>query len=346
MVRTRVSALAVVVAVSTVLVPSSAQAVPAGDRCSDRVRLDGFSDHLDETVVDGVPVAGLSAVAAAGDEVLALSDRSQLFTLDATREPTAVVHLVDDAGANLDSEGLAVDVDGTVWVSSETGPGVRRYTRDGALLESLPVPAALQDPPVGRATPNASFEGLTLSADGSTLVAAEEGPLAGDASTVVRFASWTRTAPDAAFTPAAQFAYPVDPGLGVSETTAVPDGRLLVLERGFVDQVGNTVRLYLVDPADAEQVDPGMVLDAAGAAAAVVTKTLLADFVTCPSAGAVAEQPQLNPLLDNIEGMTVVAAHGPRRLDVLLVSDDNERPTQTTRLYDLSLTLPVLATDG
>ena len=41
--------------------------------------------------------------------------------------------------------------------------------------------------------------------------------------------------------------YRTDAGLGVSEVTALPDGRLLVLERGFTSGVGNTVRLHVAD---------------------------------------------------------------------------------------------------
>lgn len=50
--------------------------------------------------------------------------------------------------------------------------------------------------------------------------------------------------------------------------------------------------------------------------------------------GATAKQPQPNPLLDNIEGM-VITGHTGNRLDVLLVSDDNQSAAQTTRFYFL-----------
>jgi hypothetical protein len=72
----------------------------------------------------------------------------------------------------------------------------------------------------------------------------------------------------------------------------------------------------------------------------LVRKTLLADLVNCPSLGATAGQPQPNPLLDNIEGMAVTGqrgheGRGPGRLNVLLVSDDNQNAVQTTRFYSL-----------
>ncbi|MCZ9344923.1 esterase-like activity of phytase family protein, partial [Streptomyces sp. TRM76130] len=59
-----------------------------------------------------------------------------------------------------------------------------------------------------------------------------------------------------------------------------------------------------------------------------------ADIAACPSLGATAKQPQPNPLLDNIEGMAVTG-RTKGRLDVLLVSDDNQNASQTTRFYRL-----------
>ncbi len=56
--------------------------------------------------------------------------------------------------------------------------------------------------------------------------------------------------------------------------------------------------------------------------------------MNCPSLGATTGQPQPNPLLDNIEGMAVTGRTGDR-LRVLLVSDDNQNPAQTTRFYHL-----------
>ncbi|GAA3777804.1 hypothetical protein GCM10023083_13000 [Streptomyces phyllanthi] len=74
--------------------------------------------------------------------------------------------------------------------------------------------------------------------------------------------------------------------------------------------------------------------------ARLAPKTLLADLADCPSLGATAEQAQPNPLLDNIEGLTVTGRTAAGRLRVLLVSDDNERETQITRLYSLDVRVP------
>ncbi|MFF8020706.1 esterase-like activity of phytase family protein [Streptomyces sp. NPDC007896] len=337
----------------TAAAPVNAQSgtAPSVPACSPAVSITSYSDALDKTTYDGTFVGNLSALAVDRDgEIAALSDRSSLFTLDReTLKPTSVVNLVDEKGAALDSEGLAVDLPrsrlrssggtptGTRLVTSETEPSVRRYERDGTLVGSLPVPDALKVAPAGRATSNLTFEGLTLLPGGHTLLAAMEGSLSGDTGGIVRFQTWERTRHD--FRLAAQYGYRTDSGLGVSEAQATPDGRLLVLERGFTAGVGNTVRLYLADlrhATDTRRVDTLTGQDGVRLA----RKTLLADLVNCPSLGAQAKQPQPNPLLDNIEGLTITGRTPDGRLGLLLVSDDNQNAVQTTRLYSLSVRLP------
>ncbi|XKK59179.1 esterase-like activity of phytase family protein [Streptomyces sp. ARC32] len=303
--------------------PAAAQGRhPAANACSPSVSLTGFSDALDKTTYDGTYVGNLSALAPGRrGSVVALSDRSSLFRLDArTLEPRGVIPLADENGAALDAEGLVADGGGTHLVSSETEPSVRRYSRTGELLGRLPVPDDLRTAPDGRARVNGSFEGLTLLPGGRTLLASMEYPLAGDPADLVRFQTWQRTR-HGDFRLGARYTYRTDPGLGVSEVTATPDGRLLVLERGFTAGVGNTVRLHLADR-------PG------GSGGEALRKRLLADLADCPSLGATAEQPQPNPLLDNFEGMAVTGRSGGR-LEVLIVSDDNQNDVQTTRFLRL-----------
>ncbi|MFD5359463.1 esterase-like activity of phytase family protein [Streptomyces tendae] len=305
---------------STVAGPAAAQGRPPANACSPAVSLTGFTDALDKTTYDGAYVGNLSALAPdRRGSLAALSDRSSLLRLDArTLEPRGVVTLADESGAALDSEALVTDRDGTYLVSSETEPSVRRYSRTGELLGRLPVPDDLRTAPEGRGRANGSFEGLTLLPGGRTLLASMEYPLDGDPADLVRIQSWQRTR-HGDFRLGAQYTYRTDPGLGVSEVTATPDGRLLVLERGFTAGVGNTVRLQLADR-------PGR--------GTVLHKRLLADLADCPALGATAKQPQPNPLLDNFEGMAVTGRSGGR-LEVLVVSDDNQNAVQTTRFLRL-----------
>ncbi|MFF8730370.1 esterase-like activity of phytase family protein [Streptomyces sp. NPDC015171] len=308
---------------------------PSGHACSPHVLVDRFSDALDKTTYDGTFIGNFSALAVDRDGSLAaLEDRSALVTLDArTLRPERVVPLADEHGAPLDSEGLVVEGDGTRLITSETEPAIRRHARDGRILDRLPVPSSLLVAPAGRAASNLTFEGLTLLPGGRTLLASMEAPISGDASDIVRFQTWNRTR-GGHFGLAAQYAYRADARLGVSEVQAAPDGRLLVLERGFTAGVGNTVRLYLADPRHAT--DTGRIENVTGRPGVrLVTKTLLADLAACPSLGATAKQPQPNPLLDNIEGMTITGRDRTGRLKVLLVSDDNQNAAQLTRFYYL-----------
>ncbi|MFD7276961.1 esterase-like activity of phytase family protein [Streptomyces sp. NPDC059862] len=301
--------------------------------CSPSVSIEGFSDALDKTTYEGTYVGNFSALAVNRDGSLAaLSDRSSLFGLDGrTLAPKGVVQLADESGAALDAEGLVVDRDGTYLVSSETEPSVRRYSRDGRILDRLPVPDALRVAPAGRAVGNGTFEGLTMLPGGRTLIASMEYALSGDSAGIVRLQTWKRH--HGSFALGAQYAYRADTGLGVPEVTATPDGRLLVLERGFTAGVGNTVRLYLADPrraTDTSGIDHLTGQDGVR----LIKKTLLADIADCPDLGATAKQPQPNPLLDNIEAMTITG-HRNGRLNVLLASDDNQNAVQTTRFYSL-----------
>lgn len=324
MLRTSLATLTAGLAAAGCLVAAGPAAAahdgPPRYACSPAVSLTGYSDALDKTTYDGTYAGNLSALAPDRRGALAaLSDRSSLFRLDArTLKPREVIPLADENGAALDAEGLVVDRDGTYLVSSETEPSVRRYSHTGELLGRLPVPDDLRTAPEGRARANGSFEGLTLLPGGRTLLASMEYPLDGDPADLVRFQTWQRTR-HGDFRLGVQYTYRTDPGLGVSEVTATPDGRLLVLERGFTAGVGNTVRLHLADR-------PGR--------GTALPKRLLADLVDCPALGATAEQPQPSPLLDNFEGMAVTGRSGGRT-DVLVVSDDNQNDVQTTRFLRL-----------
>nr|WBO78136.1 esterase-like activity of phytase family protein [Streptomyces sp. SBE_14.2] len=325
--RRGLTAAAVALAAAAGLTAANA---PQHHACSPHVSIDRFSDALDKTTYQGTFVGNFSGLAVDRDGSLAaVSDRSALFTLNArTQAPSSVVPLADENGAALDSEGLAVEPDGTRLISTEGEPAVRRYDFAGRLLGRLPVPDALRVAPAGRGTANGTFEGLTRHRGG--LLAAMEYALTGDSDGIVRFQTWRRH--KGTYALSAQYAYRTDTGLGVPEVQSLPDGRLLVLERGFTSGVGNTVRLYLADPRRATDTSavpyltgqPGVRL---------IRKSLLADIADCPDLGATAKQPQPNPLLDNIEAMTITGRTRSGTLKLLLASDDNQNPSQTTRLY-------------
>ena len=309
---------ALLVALATATACAGAPEVQVAPQpCSPAVAITGFSDALDGATYGArrtYPLTGLSGLAVDRDgALLALSDRSVLFALDPrSREPRAATPLADGAGEALDAEALAVDADGTRLVASEAPPAVLRFDTDGRLVGRLDVSPDL----AARAARNDALEGVAVLAP-DRVVAAMEGPLAGDDPGVRRFPTWTGGAPGPAYS------YRPDPGLDVAELAATGDGRLLVVERSYTPGVGNTVHLALAEPRGD-----------------TLARTPLADLGACPDLGATTQQAQANPLLDNVEGMTVLGRTPDGALRVLLVSDDNQDAEQTTRLYDLEVRLP------
>lgn len=322
---------------------SSASAHDIG-ACSPYVSLRGFSDALDKKTYGDAKVGELSGLAYDGSHLLAVSDTSALWTLTRpTRslgtEPVAYQPLHDEHGKPVDSEAVAVDRDGTRLITSEIEPSVRRYDRDGTVLASLPVPDRFRVAPAGEAEENATFEGLTLLPGDRSLIATMESPLSGDGTDVNgnglnRFVRWDRR--NGQFTVAKQYAFTVDAGLQISDVQAMSPTTLLVLERGWKEGYGNTIRLYQADLAGAQDVTD--VKSLATTTVRQVHRTLLADIGQCPTGGATTKQPQPNPLLDNIEGMAFTGRYLPGgRRELLMVSDDNLSDAQITRLYSFGV---------
>ncbi|MEO3768115.1 esterase-like activity of phytase family protein [Streptomyces sp. B8F3] len=335
--------------------PAEPAAEPAGRpvACSPRTSLTGFSDALDKATFAGTRVAGLSALSARPHApVLALADNTddeaRLYRLAVRNAPGHVGAAVRDVtvlrrpdgtpytGADFDGEGLATEPAGTVLASSEREPSIRRFRlSDGRQTAELPVPPRFRVAPAGQAPANETFESLTTTPDGRTLYAGMEGPLDADGHDaadrgllrILRYGS-TLGGP---FAPDAQHAYRTDPGLGLAELAALDRHHLLALERGYTAGVGNTVRVYRVSLHRAPDVTGLPSLTEAGTGV-FLTKRLLVDLAGCPPSGATSPQPQPNPLLDNVEGMTLP---DPRTL--LLVSDDNASARQVTRVYVLRL---------
>jgi len=350
----RTAVLALLAPLLSVGLTQPAGAAPTrGATCPPSARAVGFSDALDKLTRDDATLGGLSDIAwdrRARSYVSSVdnhgTDPARLwFYRDplhpkVTRDPLVLRRPDGTAytGVDADDEGLQVLPDGRYLVSSETEPAIRVFGRDGVQRASLPVPARFRVTPAGEATANATLEGLALTPRGDRVVAAMEGVLSGDHDADLRrMAVYDRR--HGRFTVTKQVGYRVDPGMRVAEVQAYGEDRLLVLEAAFDPATGNTIRLYAVRGLDHAR-DVSRVTDLAAAPARdVVRKTLVADVTACPSLGATSEETQVNPLMDNFEGMTI----GPvrrHRATVTLVSDDNFSDTQKTRLLTLEARLP------
>lgn len=151
-----------------------------------------------------------------------------------------------------DFEGVAfVPPTDRVYISAEAGPGFLSVAPDGGQAQDIDPPAMFY-----RMRINKGLESLTYSQ--RTFWSANEESLEGDGprsnekhGTFVRLQKF-----DADFHPVAQYAYRTEPNAegkhatGVSDLLALPDGRLLVLER-IVTPLGLAVGLFEVDASDA-----------------------------------------------------------------------------------------------
>lgn len=346
------AAAVVLTALTTTLTASAHPA--AGGACSPDARFLGFSDALDKTTFEGQPVAGLSALNVTGhNSAVALVDNvgttpARVFDLKISSTPTVgvdgmtILRRPDGTpytGADFDGEGLVVERgDRTILATSEREPSIRRFRlSDGLQIGSLPVPARFQVVPAGEATANATFEALAVSKDGRSLYAGMEGPLAPDGpnrNRIIRYAGW----PGHDYRPVAQYAYKTDPGLSLVELAVVDRDTLVSMERTFVAGVGNTIRVFTVSLRRAEDVTARASL-ADAPDNVFLQKKLLFDLVNCPPSGAVAKQPQPNPLLDNVEALALGGYLPGGKRQLYLLSDDNNGATQITRFYSLAVDL-------
>lgn len=335
---------------------------PTGGACSADAHFLGFDDSLDKTTYQGQPVSGLSALALTRPgHALALVDNiattpARVFGLEIESrsgkpkvavESMTILRRPDGTpytGADFDGEGLVVERGGrSILASSEREPSIRRFRlADGTETASLPVPDRFRVAPAGEAATNATFESLAASRDGRTLYAGMEGPLAPDGTDETgrsrnRILEYSGR-PGRGYEVAAQHAYRPDPGLSLVELAVADRHQLVSLERGFVPGVGNTIRIFAVSLRNAADVtDLASLADAPDRV--YLKKRLLCDLVNAPPSGAVAKQPQPNPLLDNVEGLALGGRLPGRGRQLYLISDDNAGATQITRFYSLAIDL-------
>lgn len=256
----------------------------------------------------------------------------------------------------IDGEGIALAVDGTLFISSEghvdtgVGPFLRRFSLNGESLEALPLPDYYQ--PVAGTTGirhNLGFEALTMESSGVNLWSGIENALVQDgpeavpggpsASRILRFdlgvgSGGAGAAPGSRL--AAEYLYWNEPVVedseaedaievnGLVELTTLGAGRLLALERSYSSGGINHIRLYEVSVHGADRVS-GRQVDAAAAQA--VSKELILDLTA------------LGIPLDNLEGMSFGPTLPDGRRLLLIVSDDNFSGEQVTHVLAFAVTL-------
>lgn len=275
-----------------------------------------LEDDLYAVVDDGEPGAGL-----------------HIFSLPLGRSgrPRSVWQFQVDAGQNApvspDNEDIVyVPATKTLWVCSEAEASIKEYDRAGRPTgRSIPVPEVLLSAPA-----NGGLEALAT--DGTSLWTLSEMPLKGDAALrhkLLRYSLETLSL-------SGLTVYECDPPLkgpegtrayvhGISALTALPDGRLLVLEREVYVPAGSAVQaledsfgralLYVTDPLRDTRLP--------------LQKTLLAQINTAASN------------LANLEGMCLGRPLPDGRPTLLLIADSERGKGGLTKEY-----LFVLALEG
>jgi hypothetical protein len=356
-----ISALALLA--GTQVAPTSATAASSFDDqiCPPWTVALGYSDNLNKQVPGGVPVGGLSDLAI--DPISGLYattmdrhgyDPARVWLFASASSPQLLFTIVlkhsdgtPYTGVDSDNEGFAFLPDGNFLVASEVGPSIRVFGRDGIQLGELPMPTNFRVAPYGAATANATLEGVTVSADGTRVVAAMEEPLSTDISSTDtdehRFLVFDRDAVGK-YQLTRQLGYRTDPGLRVSDVSLYGAGAglgLVILENGYTAGSGDTIRLYSVPTLEPDvSAIPDLALDPA---ADLAPKQLIGDLGGCPTLGATSPQAVGNPLMDNYEGLSVSAglmADGHYLAWISLISDDNFNPLQVTRVLNLAAVLP------
>ena len=309
----------------------------------------GYSDALDKQNFQGARVGGLSGLAYDGRSGLyhVVVDRKEGQTSRVYKlrlpvengqlgEPEIFDATIlrdsegkDFGGGRQDGEGIAITSWGDMLISSEVGPTVRRFSRDGRLLQDIPIPEKFLVGS-GGGRPNSTFEGLSLTPDYGSFFVAPQKSLTFDSldkaeeQQRVRLLRYENRGLDE-YQPSGEFFYLTDAAGGVSDVEALSDKELLVLESN---------KLYRVDVSGAK--DVSNVGSLADAGSEPLKKELVADLEACvtggPSPGSQSETPAVT-----YEGLTLgpTLPNGGRAL--LLVSDDDFNDKKTTRVLALGV---------
>ena len=238
---------------------------------------------------------------------------------------------------------LFVSTEGNMEVDPPLNPFISRFNLTGRQNRSLPIPEKFLAGGANSVRDNLAFESLTALPDGKTLFAATESALVGDGPV----ASLTETSParvlELTLAPTAagrEFVYVVDPipqapdppgsfaDNGLVELQALDGhGTFLAMERSFAVGVGNTIKLFEISTDGATDVS-GMEVLGAPDTYEPMSKRLVADL-----------EADLGIDPDNVEGMRFGPTLPDGRRILILVSDNNFNPAQTTQIIALAVTL-------
>lgn len=252
---------------------------------------------------------------------------------------------------SLDLEGIALTSNGSLYISSEgdatannlTNPFINKFSLTGKQLQALPVDSKYlpTSPQTSGIRNNLAFESLMLTPSQKYLFTATENALVQDgAEATVASGSPSRILSynTATGTPAAEYLYLTDPVAeppeikdgfntnGIVDLLAIDDTHFLSLERSFSVGGKNTIKLYEVSLAGAEDISD-------------INSLITADINNIQPARKelLLNLNELNIPLDNIEGLTFGPDLPNGRRSLIMVSDNNFGSTQFTQVLAFSV---------
>lgn len=253
-------------------------------------------------------VGGISAMHVEGGMITALTDEGWLLSVVAPGDSgTGTARLrplpagpgASPSKANRDSESLVVH-GGEAWIGFERTNAIWRYRWPAMTPLGSAAPAGMRRWPL-----NEGPEAMLRLTDGRFLVFSENRRRHDRATEVLLFAG----DPALAATPSASLGYRAPAGYLPTDAAALPDGRMLVLNRRYVPVEGVSAQLALAQPRSL-------------AVGTVTSGKTIASF-----------RPPV--ATDNFEALAVTR-EGARTI-VWIASDDNFSPLQRTLLLKFAL---------
>ena len=258
---------------------------------------------------------------------------------------------------SLDPEGIAFSGN-SVFIASEGNfygnilDFIKEFSLQGKLLRSLPIPEKFRDKNWSKnqgVRSNLSLESLTITPDKNYLFTASENALIQDGeianldrgtpSRILRYNLQTNQ-------PDREFLYFTDPlanssfiaeqydRQGLVDLLAIDQEHLISLERSFSLGLGYTIKLFLVNLEQADNIQELESIKLANSEIVPAEKTLLLNLNS------------LNILIDNIEGLTWGSPLPEGGRSLILISDNNFMSLQTTQIIALRINPNVVSPSG
>lgn len=264
---------------------------------------------------DDPRIHGLSGLAWNGTVLLAVRDH-----------PSAILELIPGEGLRSftlgsevplelqDTEAIGL-VEGGYLVADERLEGIFKVTPQGKITGKIEIPAIFATPQFNR-----GIEAMGTTPDQRYVFFTSEEPLRDDGKTLRLVRKDLQTGKTLMRRYRTE-ARPPEGFLGVSDVVPLNAREALVLERGYIPEHGNRIRIFHIDMASSS-----------------LRKRLFFDLTSISDKGVPSQpQPQPNQHCANYEGVSLGPLLPDGRRVIFMISDDNENPLQVARILVLAV---------